>query len=241
MPAGTVTAFDERRGLGTVTADGREYPFHTTQIADGVAHDPRRPGGRVRDRSRPARRLGGRPDLAKRDASGGAGVNTWQVGDVADHERRRDGVADPRRAGAARGTTDAVLAQPWLRPDFATDDGLIHLRIQLLVVESRAGGSRSTPASATTRTARSSSSTACSCRSSTRWIAAGFPPESIDTVVCTHLHQDHVGWNTRLVERHVGPDVPERAVPLRSRSSPSTGTRTASTRTATSTATRCGQ
>jgi glyoxylase-like metal-dependent hydrolase (beta-lactamase superfamily II) len=28
--------------------------------------------------------------------------------------------------------------------------------------------------------------------------AAGFPPESIDAVVCTHLHVDHVGWNTRL-------------------------------------------
>jgi glyoxylase-like metal-dependent hydrolase (beta-lactamase superfamily II) len=27
---------------------------------------------------------------------------------------------------------------------------------------------------------------------------AGFPPESIDTVLCTHLHLDHVGWNTRL-------------------------------------------
>jgi cold shock CspA family protein len=35
MSAGTVTAFDEQRGLGTVTADGREYPFHSTQIADG--------------------------------------------------------------------------------------------------------------------------------------------------------------------------------------------------------------
>jgi glyoxylase-like metal-dependent hydrolase (beta-lactamase superfamily II) len=30
--------------------------------------------------------------------------------------------------------------------------------------------------------------------------AAGFPPESIDTVVCTHLHVDHVGWNTMLVD-----------------------------------------
>jgi glyoxylase-like metal-dependent hydrolase (beta-lactamase superfamily II) len=28
--------------------------------------------------------------------------------------------------------------------------------------------------------------------------AAGFPPDSIDTVLCTHLHVDHVGWNTRL-------------------------------------------
>ncbi len=29
---------------------------------------------------------------------------------------------------------------------------------------------------------------------------AGFAPSSVDTVVCTHLHVDHVGWNTRLVE-----------------------------------------
>jgi glyoxylase-like metal-dependent hydrolase (beta-lactamase superfamily II) len=27
--------------------------------------------------------------------------------------------------------------------------------------------------------------------------AAGFAPESIDLVLCTHLHVDHVGWNTR--------------------------------------------
>ena len=27
----------------------------------------------------------------------------------------------------------------------------------------------------------------------------GFPPEQIDTVVCTHLHVDHVGWNTQLI------------------------------------------
>ena len=30
--------------------------------------------------------------------------------------------------------------------------------------------------------------------------AAGFPPEDIDVVVCSHVHVDHVGWNTRLVE-----------------------------------------
>ncbi|MGG6548254.1 UNVERIFIED_CONTAM: MBL fold metallo-hydrolase, partial [Prevotella sp. 15_C9] len=30
--------------------------------------------------------------------------------------------------------------------------------------------------------------------------AAGYPPDSIDTVLCTHLHVDHVGWNTRLVD-----------------------------------------
>jgi glyoxylase-like metal-dependent hydrolase (beta-lactamase superfamily II) len=28
--------------------------------------------------------------------------------------------------------------------------------------------------------------------------AVGFAPEAIDLVMCTHLHFDHVGWNTRL-------------------------------------------
>jgi CspA family cold shock protein len=35
MPSGVVAAFDEHRGLGTVRADGTEYAFHCTQIADG--------------------------------------------------------------------------------------------------------------------------------------------------------------------------------------------------------------
>jgi glyoxylase-like metal-dependent hydrolase (beta-lactamase superfamily II) len=33
-----------------------------------------------------------------------------------------------------------------------------------------------------------------------RLAAAGFPPASIDAVVCTHVHFDHIGWNTVLVD-----------------------------------------
>jgi glyoxylase-like metal-dependent hydrolase (beta-lactamase superfamily II) len=40
------------------------------------------------------------------------------------------------------------------------------------------------------------------------WRAAGFPAESIDTVLCTHLHVDHVGWNTRLVDGKWVPTFP---------------------------------
>ncbi len=32
---GTVTAFDEPRGLGTIDADGASYPFHCTALLDG--------------------------------------------------------------------------------------------------------------------------------------------------------------------------------------------------------------
>jgi len=40
-------------------------------------------------------------------------------------------------------------------------------------------------------------------------IAAGYKPESIDYVLCTHLHLDHVGWNTRLVNGKWVPTFPK--------------------------------
>ena len=38
--------------------------------------------------------------------------------------------------------------------------------------------------------------------------AAGVAPESVDLVICTHLHVDHVGWNTRLDSGNWVPTFP---------------------------------
>ena len=38
--------------------------------------------------------------------------------------------------------------------------------------------------------------------------ALGVSVEDIDFVMCTHLHHDHVGWNTRLVDGHWVPTFP---------------------------------
>ena len=38
--------------------------------------------------------------------------------------------------------------------------------------------------------------------------AAGVTPDQVDMVMCTHLHVDHVGWNTRLVDGHWLPTFP---------------------------------
>lgn len=37
---------------------------------------------------------------------------------------------------------------------------------------------------------------------------SGFAPTDIDKVFCTHLHIDHVGWNTQLIEREWKPTFP---------------------------------
>ena len=48
--------------------------------------------------------------------------------------------------------------------------------------------------------------------SSGRWLqnlaGAGVRPEAVDYVLCTHLHRDHVGWNTRLVDGRWVPTFP---------------------------------
>ena len=43
----------------------------------------------------------------------------------------------------------------------------------------------------------------------------GIAPEEVDYVLCTHLHVDHVGWNTRLVGGAMGADISQSEIPVR--------------------------
>jgi glyoxylase-like metal-dependent hydrolase (beta-lactamase superfamily II) len=103
-----------------------------------------------------------------------------------------------------------ILQLPWLIPHFATEDGRLKMSIHALVVQ--------------TPTRRIVVDTGLGNDKQDRTIpawnnrqgpflddlnAAGFPPDSIDTVLCTHLHVDHVGWNTRLVGGRWVPTFPK--------------------------------
>ena len=97
-------------------------------------------------------------------------------------------------------TADRIQEIGWMVPHYATPEGKVHMTIRALVVESEGrrilvdtclGNDKQRPVES------------WSMRSGPfldDLTAAGFPPESIDTVLCTHLHVDHVGWNTRLVD-----------------------------------------
>ena len=98
-------------------------------------------------------------------------------------------------------THEEIQKLPWLIPRFANEEGRLKMSIHSLLVE--------------TPTRRVIVDTGLGNdkkgRNVPTWndrkdpfleklTAAGFPPDSIDTVLCTHLHVDHVGWNTRLVD-----------------------------------------
>jgi glyoxylase-like metal-dependent hydrolase (beta-lactamase superfamily II) len=96
-------------------------------------------------------------------------------------------------------SNEEIRKLPWLFPHFATEEGRLKMSIHSLVLE--------------TPTRRIVVDTGLGNDKEGRRVPtwnnrqgpfletmreAGFPPDSIDTVLCTHLHVDHVGWNTRL-------------------------------------------
>ena len=103
---------------------------------------------------------------------------------------------------------DAIAAVEWLKPDFVDEKNKLILRIQALVVESGGqriivdtcvgnGKERPTPLFDQLDTTFLDD-----------LVEAGFEPSSIDQVVCTHMHVDHVGWNTRLLDGAWVPTFP---------------------------------
>ena len=97
-------------------------------------------------------------------------------------------------------TNEEIQKLPWLIPHFANDEGRLKMSIHSLVVETPSRriivdtglGNDKQGRNVPTWNNRQDPFL-------DKLTAAGFAPDSIDTVVCTHLHVDHVGWNTRLV------------------------------------------
>ena len=125
----------------------------------------------------------------------------WKVGKV-----KITKIVELETVGSTRfilplATNEEIRKLPWLIPHFATDEGRLKMSIHSLVVE--------------TPTRRIVVDTGLGNDKQGRNVPtwnnrqgpfletlreAGFAPDSIDTVLCTHLHVDHVGWNTRLVD-----------------------------------------
>ena len=123
----------------------------------------------------------------------------WTIGEVTvtSVAELDDGVI-PGTAVIPEATPDAVLAIDWLRPRFADDAGNIRLRIQALVVESQ--GRRIVVDTCVGNDKRRTKAFLDGWKTPflDDLAAAGFAPDTIDAVVCTHLHADHIGWNTML-------------------------------------------
>ncbi|MBK7948802.1 MAG: MBL fold metallo-hydrolase [Deltaproteobacteria bacterium] len=124
---------------------------------------------------------------------------SWKIGDVTVTRVVESEIVfpnDPKGGFLGQASPAALREMPWLWPHFVTEEG--HLRISMhallveaprltLVVDTCVGNDK--PRALTggvglaTRFLEDLESTGCR-------------RESVNAVVCTHLHVDHVGWNT---------------------------------------------
>ena len=122
----------------------------------------------------------------------------WKIGDVSITKITEVEVAGKATWILPDLTSENLATVPWCRPHFATADGQVVMSIHALGIESQ--GKRIIVDTCIGNDKN---------LSIPNWnkrqgpfladlAAAGFPADSIDTVLCTHLHVDHVGWNTKL-------------------------------------------
>lgn len=106
-------------------------------------------------------------------------------------------------------TPEEVRRIEWLAPDFADAEGRLRLSIHALIVETPDRRIMVDTCLGNDKQGRRIPHwNARQGRFLQDMAAAGFPPGSIDTVLCTHLHTDHVGWNTMLVDGAWRPSFP---------------------------------
>ncbi len=107
-------------------------------------------------------------------------------------------------------TPEAVRDIHWLKPHFVDDDGELIMSVHALVIETP---SRRIIVDTCIGNDKPRMPMKNWDHLQTTFLkdleAAGFARDSIDTVMCTHLHVDHVGWNTMLVDDKWIPTFPK--------------------------------
>ena len=86
---------------------------------------------------------------------------------------------------------------PWLKPDFVTPEGNLILNIQMLIIETPTQKMVVDTCIGNDKNINLEAWANMQLPFLADLKALGHDPDSIDKVICTHLHVDHVGWNTR--------------------------------------------
>ncbi len=135
-------------------------------------------------------------------------VLEWQIGDVKVTRILDLETALPAGILLPASTPEAIADIAWLKPNFVDAAGNLRLSIhalvvqtpkKLVVVDTCVGDfkNREAPVFNQLQTGFLDS-----------FMKAGFSPDAVDVVLCTHLHVDHVGWNTRWVDGAWQPTFP---------------------------------
>jgi len=133
---------------------------------------------------------------------------SWQIGDVK-ITRVVEMVSEKgNRFILPMATAEALEPYPWLKPHFVNEEGKLIMSIHALIVETP---DRTIMVDTCLGNDKKRDMPLWNMRSGPFLediSNAGYPREKIDAVMCTHLHVDHVGWNTMLVDGKWVPTFP---------------------------------
>jgi len=138
----------------------------------------------------------------------------WRIGEVTVTKIVELEVTGGSRFILPQATYEEILPIGWLQPDFADERGRLKMSIHALVVETQRGktGGRRLIVDTCLGNDKENRRIPTWNKLQTSFLAdlaaAGYARETIDAVVCTHLHVDHVGWNTMLVDGRWVPTFP---------------------------------
>jgi glyoxylase-like metal-dependent hydrolase (beta-lactamase superfamily II) len=137
-------------------------------------------------------------------------IRHWRVGDV---EIARIvevyGFEDDISMLLPDATPEYLQQFRWLVPHFATPEGRMIISFQCFVLRSKGRTAMIDTCIGNDR--KREFDVFCNMQNTflEDLATAGFPARSVTDVLCTHLHFDHVGWNTHLVDGQWVPTFPQ--------------------------------
>lgn len=136
---------------------------------------------------------------------------SWQIGDVKVTrvvEMEIPIPYSPDTAFLTQATPEALRQIPWLYPHFVDDKDRLLLSIHALLVEAPGLRLVVDTCIGNDKPRGMLGGEGLATKFLEAMGEAGWTRESVDAVVCTHLHVDHVGWNTMLVDGAWVPTFP---------------------------------
>jgi len=137
-------------------------------------------------------------------------IRHWRIGDVEVARIVEVNAFEDNISMLLKDETAAYVRQHhWLQPHFATPEGLMKISFQAFVLRSCGMNVMIDTCIGADRQREYD----VFCNLKTTFLedlaAAGFPAANMHAVLCTHLHFDHVGWNTRLLNGRWVPTFPK--------------------------------
>ncbi len=116
---------------------------------------------------------------------------------------------DEKRPFLKQARPEILKETPWLAPNYVTESGGLRLSIHALLVDAPGLRLVVDTCIGNDRPRRFLGNAPLATPFLARLAEAGWTREGVDTVVCTHLHVDHVGWNTMLENSRWVPTFPK--------------------------------